>query len=37
MVQSIAALPSSATSSDGAGQAAPQTSSDLLSLTAPHA
>ncbi len=37
MVQSIAALPSSATSSDGAGQAAPETSSDLLSLTTPHA
>jgi hypothetical protein len=36
MIQSIAAMPSSATSSDAVGQAAPATSSELLALTPPH-
>jgi chitodextrinase len=36
MIQSIAAMPSSATSFDAAGQAAPETSSELLALTPPH-
>jgi len=36
MIQSIAAMPASATSSDATGQAAPNTSSELFALTTPH-
>jgi hypothetical protein len=36
MIQSIAAMPASATAPDATGEAAPNTSSELFALTTPH-